>query len=124
MKLSPVAWKNIGLKTDVAKPSDFVKFVSVPAMVVERPGRSQIEITAPMTGVVTQVFPVEREIIEPGTPLFQLRLTHEDVVSAQSDFLTQLQNRDVINQELNRLQNIGEGVIPGQTHRRTNLRTR
>jgi hypothetical protein len=67
-----------------------------------------------MTGVVTQVFPVEREIIEPGTPLFQLRLTHEDVVSAQSDFLTQLQNRDVISQELSRLQNIGEGVIPGK----------
>jgi membrane fusion protein, heavy metal efflux system len=114
IKPSPVAWKNIGLRTGVVIPSDHVRTVSVPAIVVERPGRSQIQIAAPMTGIVTQVYPVERESIEPGQPLFDLRLTHEDVVSKQSEFLTQLQNADVLQKELKRLQDIGEGVIPGK----------
>ncbi len=114
LTLSPVAWKNIGLTVATIEPTDFVKVVSVPAIVVERTGRSQTEITAPMTGVVTQVYPLERQVIQPGVPLFDLRLTHEDVVTAQSDFLTQLQNLDVINREMARLQNISEGVVPGK----------
>ncbi len=114
LTLSPTAWKNIGLVTGTVKSQDFTKVVSVPAMVVERQGRSQINITAPMTGVVTQVYPLERQAIEPGVPLFDMRLTHEDVVSAQTTFLTNLQNLDVVNQELSRLENIGAGVIPGK----------
>ena len=114
LTLSPTAWKNIGLTTAMVVPADFEKVVSVPAMVVERPGRSQTEITAPMTGAVTRIYPLERQAVTPGTPLFTLRLTHEDVVTAQSEFLTQLQNLDVINQELARLSRIGDGVIPGK----------
>jgi len=114
LTLSPSAWKNIGLETATLEPRNFEKVVSVPAMVVERPGRSNNDITAPMTGVVTQVYPVERQAIEPGMPLFDMRLTHEDVVTAQTDFLAGLQNLDVANKELTRLQNIGEGVIPGK----------
>ncbi len=114
LTLSPMAWKNIGLVVGSVTPSDFVKIVSVPAIVVERPGRSQIQIAAPMTGIVTQVYPLEREGIKPGEKLFDLRLTHEDVVAAQSNFLSQLQTLDAATQELERLQGIGEGVIPGK----------
>ena len=67
-----------------------------------------------MTGIVTQVYPLEREGIKPGEKLFDLRLTHEDVVAAQSNFLSQLQTLDAATQELERLQGIGEGVIPGK----------
>ncbi len=114
LALSPAAWNNIGLVTGTVVPADYVKIVSVPAIIVERPGRSQIEIAAPMTGIVTQVHPLERIAAEPGQPLFDLRLTHEGVVTAQTEFLTRLQALDVINQELDRLRNIGEGVIPGK----------
>ena len=114
LTLSPIAWKNIGLKTGRIELSDFAKVVSVPAMVVERPGRSQIEIAAPMTGIITKVYPLERQPTAPGSPLFQLRMTHEDVVTAQGDFLTRLQEVDVVNQELKRLQQIDKGVIAGK----------
>lgn len=114
LTLSPTAWKNIGLETGTIKPTDFTKVVSVPAIVTERHGRSRNEITAPMTGVVTQIYPLERQAIEPGMALFGMRLTHEDVVSAQATFLTNLQNLDVVKKELTRLRNIGEGVIPGK----------
>ena len=114
LTLSPVAWKNIGLVTGEVEPTDFVKTVSVTALVVERPGQSQIQIAAPMTGIVTKVYPLEREAMEPGEKLFDLRLTHEEVVAAQSSFLTQLQTMDVVLRELTRLKSIGEGVIPGK----------
>ena len=114
LTLSPAAWKNIGLMTGMVKSTDFTKVVSVPAMVTERHGRSRNEITAPMTGVVTQIHPLERQAIQPGMALFDMRLTHEDVVTAQATFLTNLQNLDVVRKELKRLRNIGESIIPGK----------
>ena len=114
LTLSPTAWKNIGLVTGMVKPTDFTKVVSVPAMVTEQHGRSRNEITAPMTGVVTQIYPLERQAIEPGTALFDMRLTHEEVVTAQTTFLSNLQNLDVVSKELTRLKNIGESIIPGK----------
>ena len=114
LKLSRAAWKNIGLAVSEVKLSDFVKVDSASAIVVERMGRSQTKITSPMTGIVTKVYPLEREIVIPGKPLFDLRLTHEDVVSAQTEFLTQLQKLDVVEQELARLEGIGEGIIAGK----------
>lgn len=114
VKLTPQAWKNLGLQTGEVTTSDYARTVSVPAVVVERPGRSQVQIPAPLTGIVTKVYPMEREAVTPGQPLFELRLTHEDVVSAQSEFLAALQKLDVIDRELERLKGIGEGVIPGK----------
>ena len=114
LELSEVAWKNIGLKTGVVESQTYVKTVSVPAMVVERRGRSQIEITAPLTGIVTRVYPIEGEAIVPGQPLFDLRLTHEDLVTAQRDFLQSAQELDVVKREIARLESVGEGVIAGR----------
>ncbi len=114
VRLTPQAWKNLGLRTGDVTTSDYARFVSVPAVVAERPGRSQVQIPAPLTGIVTTVYPMEREAVLPDQPLFELRLTHEDVVSAQSEFLSALQKLDVIDRELERLQGIGEGVIPGK----------
>jgi len=83
-------------------------------MVVERPGRSRIEITAPLTGIVTRVYPLEGEVVEPGQPLFDLRLTHEDMVTAQREYLRLVQAIDVVKWEISRLQSVGEGVIAGR----------
>ena len=56
----------------------FERTMSVPGMVVERPGWSVVEVTAPMTGVVTRIYPIQGEAVRPGQPLFEVRLTHED----------------------------------------------
>ena len=114
LELSEVAWKNIGLRTGIVTPQTYVKTVSYPATVVERPGRSQGEITAPLTGIVTRVYPIEGEAIEPGQPLVDLRLTHEDLVTAQRNFLQSAQELDVVKREITRLESIGEGVIAGR----------
>ena len=114
LELSDLARKNLGLKTGVVELTTYVKTVSIPAIVVERPGRSQVEITAPMTGIVTRVHPLEGEAIEPDQPLFDLRLTHEDLVTSQRDFLRSAEELDVVHREIARLESVGEGVIAGR----------
>jgi multidrug efflux pump subunit AcrA (membrane-fusion protein) len=114
LKLSEAARKNIGLKVGIVEAKTFVKTVPVPAMVVERPGRSQVEITALLTGIVTRVYPNEGDTIEPGQALFDLRLTHEELVTAQRDFLRSTEELDVVRREIARLETLGDGVVAGR----------
>ena len=96
----------------------FVRRVTIPAMVVGRPGRSEIEVTAPLGGRVTRVYPVEGEAVEPNQPLFDLRLTHEELVQAQSAFLRTAEELDVVAREIRRLESVRvPGAIAGKTLR-------
>lgn len=113
LELSPSAWKNIGLTTGDVRPRDFTRTVSVPAIVTERPGRSQVAVAAHLTGIVTQVHPIEGEAVVPGQPLFELRLTHEDLVTAQREFLQSLQELDVVRKELAWLKSFDRTVVEG-----------
>lgn len=114
IQLTPEAWSNIGLVTGVVQTSAFARTVRVPGIVVERPGRSLIKVPAPVTGVVTKVLAVERDPVSPGQPLFELRLTHEDVVTAQTNFLEHLHHKAASLVELQRLKSIGSEIIAGK----------
>lgn len=115
LELSPQARKNIGLSTAPVQLQTFVRTVSMPALVVGRPGRSAVEVTAPLGGRVTRIYPIEGDAVEPGQPLFNLRLTHEDLVDAQGDFLRSAEELDVVDREISRLESIAlPGAIPGK----------
>lgn len=114
LHLSDTGLKNIGFQPLVIKPQDYQSHLTVPAMVVERPGKSQMHITAPLTGVVEKIHSVPGAAVEENQPLFELRLTHEDLVSAQRDFLKNAESLKVVERELARLQSLGEGVIAGR----------
>jgi multidrug efflux pump subunit AcrA (membrane-fusion protein) len=115
LELSPQARKNIGLSTAPIKLQTFVRSVSMPALVVGKPGRSCVEVTAPLGGRVTRIYPIEGCAVEPGQPLFNLRLTHEDLVDAQGEFLRSAEELDVVDREIIRLKSIAlPGAIPGK----------
>ena len=113
LELSKTAGQNIGLQTAKVELQPFERTIAVPAMVVERPGRSRVEVTAPLTGVVTRIFPIEAEAIQPGQLLYELRLTHEDLVTAQRDFLRSVLELDVVTTEVQRLSTLTD-VIEGK----------
>lgn len=116
IKLSAQAQANIGVQLTRVELQPFDRSVTLPGMVVERPGWSIVEVTAPMTGVVTRIYCVQGEAIEPGQPLFDLRLTHEDLLQVQTDFLRTVEELDVIGREIARLEKIAaDGVIAGKT---------
>ena len=52
-----------------------------------------------MTGVVAQ-FSIQGEAVEPGQPLFEVRLTHEDLLQVQTEFLRTVEELDVIGREV------------------------
>jgi membrane fusion protein, heavy metal efflux system len=109
LELSKQALGNIGLTSEYLQPvklETFRKEMTVPAIVVERPGRTRVQVATPLTGVVMHVHVLEGEAIEPGTLLFQIRLTHEDLVQSQTDFLRTLGELDVEDREIARLQDV------------------
>lgn len=114
IELSPWALRNINYEPVTVQLSDYARTVTLPAIVVERPGRSQIQVTAPMSGVISRVDVVAGMAVEPGSRLFEIRLMHEELVTAQREFLRTAESLDVIRRELARLESAGEGVVAGR----------
>lgn len=116
LKLSEQARGNIGLQLTKVELRNFSRTTAVPGIVVERPGWSVMEVTAPMTGIVTRIYPIQGEAVEPGQPLFDVRLTHEDLLQAQTEFLRTIEELDVIGREVARLEKVSaDGAIAGKT---------
>ena len=118
LELSAQALQNIGLSTKSIQPvtlERFRKTITVPALVVERPGRSRVQVATPMTGVVTHVHVLNGQAVEPGTLLFQIRLTHEDLVNAQTEFIKTLGELEVEEREISRLSEVtNSGAVAGR----------
>lgn len=113
IELSAQARKSIGLKTGKIALTTFVRTIPIPGIVVERRGQTKTRVVAPLTGIVTKVYVIEGEAVEPGRPLFDLRLTHEDLVQAQVEFLRILEDADVVEREIARLRPLAEkGAVP------------
>ncbi|MEZ6041496.1 MAG: efflux RND transporter periplasmic adaptor subunit [Planctomycetaceae bacterium] len=106
LELSAQARKNLGLTSDyidMVRLTNFRRFVTVPAIIAARPGRTQVHVATPLNGVITHVHAVTGESVMPGTLLFEIRLTHEDLVQSQTDFLKSLGELDVEMTEMQRL---------------------
>jgi hypothetical protein len=71
-------------------------------------------MSSPLTGVVTKIFAAAGEAVEPNKPMFEVRLTHEEIVTAQRDYLLTVESLNVVERELARLKSLGEGVIAGK----------
>jgi cobalt-zinc-cadmium efflux system membrane fusion protein len=116
LSLSKQAKANIGVRPVRVELRTFERTITVPGIVVERPGWTTLEVTAPMTGVVTRIYPIQGEAVEPGQPLFEVRLTHEDLLQKQTDFLRGVEELDVITREVGRLEKVAsDGAIAGKT---------
>jgi len=119
LEMSDAARRNLGLTEEFLQPVElqsFSKSIAVPAIVVDLPGRTRLPVSAAMTGIVTHVHAVTGEAIQPGDLILEMRLTHEDLVTAQKDFLETLGNRDIELKEIARLQQLAEsGVLSNKT---------
>jgi multidrug efflux pump subunit AcrA (membrane-fusion protein) len=111
VELSAAALKNIGYKPHAVTLGDYQRTISLPGMIVERPGKSQIRVSAPLTGTISASNVLQGEAVAPDTPLFDVRPTHEDLVTAQSEFLETAEALGVVDTEIARLEAITEGVI-------------
>src|SRR5262245_50812515 len=75
--VSEQAQKNLALAAKPLRAQTFWKSITVPGMIVDRPGLSDREIVAPVAGVVSQLLHVPGDTVRPGDKLFTLRLASE-----------------------------------------------
>jgi len=116
LTLSDQARKTIGLTEGEVTVGTFQRTISVPGMVVERKGRSRFTVIAPLTGYLTKIQVTEGAAVAADQPLFELRLTHEELVQLQADLLKTSAEVDVVRREIARLEGIGpEGLIATKT---------
>lgn len=116
MRLSQNAQANVGLRVAKVELKPFERTITVPGLVVERPGRSEMQVATPLTGVVTRIWPLQGETVTAGQPLFDLRLTHEEVVEAQAEFLRTAEELEVLRREVQRLAKVAaDGAIAGKS---------
>ena len=74
-----------------------------------------MQVTAPMTGIVTSIYPLEGEAVTPGQKLFDIRLTHEELVQAQADMLRTIEELDVTAREIARIEKlVTDAALPGK----------
>ncbi len=107
IQLTSRAIKNLGLTERYLQPIELKSYrrhLTVPAIIVPRPGRTQIHVSSPLSGVITHVHAVTGEAVERGDLLFEVRLTYEDLVDSQTQFLKTLAEREVEQREIERLE--------------------
>ncbi len=116
--LTPQAMMNLGLTPDYLRPvelSTYRRSITVPAVVVAKPGRSSIIVSSPLNGVVTHVHAVTGEAVMPGDLLFEIRLTYEDLVETQTAYLKTISELEVEDREIKRLEEATQsGAISGK----------
>lgn len=109
--ISTQAEQTIGLKVCRVTLKPYQRSIIVPAMIVERPGRTVVRVTAPLSGIVTSIAVVQGEAVTEGQALITVRLTHEELVQAQSDLLRSLAELDVVERELKRLEPLAKDAL-------------
>jgi membrane fusion protein, heavy metal efflux system len=109
LELTSQSLKNLGLTAQYLRPielSNFYRTVTVPAIVVAKPGRTDIQVSSPMVGIVQHVHAVSGEAVVPGDMLFEVRLTYEDLVDTQTQLLKNLADVAVEQREITRLEEV------------------
>lgn len=103
VKLTEQAFGNLGLRMGTLERSDYWKSMLVPAEIVEIPGRSNLSVSAPISGIVQEVQVLPGEAVGEGTAICRLAITDEALVVAQSSLLNALSQIDVTKTEIKRL---------------------
>lgn len=109
LELSAQSLKNLGLTSEYLQPiklSDFYRTVTIPSILVVKPGRTDIHVSSPMVGIVQHVHAVSGEAVVQGDVLFEVRLTYEDLVDTQTELLKNLADLEIELREVTRLEEV------------------
>ena len=109
LALTTQSLKNLGLTAEFLRPielSNFYRTVTIPAIVVAKSGRTDIQVSSPMIGIIQHVHAVNGEAVVPGDLLFEVRLTYEDLVDTQTQLLKNLADVAVEQREVARLEEV------------------
>lgn len=114
--LTEAARKNLGLRLVEVAPSDYWRTITVPGVVAEQPGHSERRVTTMVHGVVLSVHVLPGQSVRPGNPLFDIQPTGEALSTTQSNLLKTLQEIELNETELKRIEPLVQaGTLPEKT---------
>jgi len=109
--LSAQAQKNLRLTSRPLAAETFWKTISVPGMVIDRPGHGDRGVVAPVTGVVIRIHKVAGDAARPGEVLFTLKLLSESLHLTQTDLFKAAQDIKLAAAQRKRL-TASAGAVP------------
>lgn len=117
--LTPQARENLGLTAEFLRPavlSTYRRSITLPAVIAPKPGRSQLVVASPLNGIVTHVHAVAGQAVMPGDLLMEVKLTYEDLVETQAEYLKSISELGVENREIARLEEATRsGAVSGKS---------
>ena len=102
---------NLGLTVAAVTPQTYWRTVSIPGIVVDRPGHSDRGVVAPATGVIAEIFAFRGDRLKAGQPLFTLKLLSEPLHQAQTDLFKATQDIEIAKSQKTRL-TASAGAVP------------
>ncbi|MBP88777.1 MAG: hypothetical protein CMJ64_19040 [Planctomycetaceae bacterium] len=106
LELSEQSRESLGIEVTKLSQSDYARTLRVPGTIVAIPGVTQLDVTAKVSGQVTKIFAFEGQAVRPGSPLFELRVMHEDAITGQIQLLDALAKMEGVNAEIERLERL------------------
>jgi cobalt-zinc-cadmium efflux system membrane fusion protein len=104
------AQQNLQIASKPIETTVFWRTLTIPGMVIDRPGISDREVVAPVAGVVTQILHVPGDLVQPGEPLFTLRIASEQLQLAQSELFKTSENLKIAEERRERLATAGDAI--------------
>ncbi len=115
VELSDAGIANLDLEIIKLDLGTFTKSIRMPGEIIEKPGSSRHELTAPFQSVVSRIHVVQGQSIVAGQELFDLQVTDQAVIDAQIRLLEHVSQLTVVRSELARLQPlVDSGAVPGK----------
>jgi multidrug efflux pump subunit AcrA (membrane-fusion protein) len=106
--LSQQARNNLGLVVQPLEAKNYWRKIELPGVLTDRPGVSDRSVTAPVTGIVTQIHSHLGETVRPGAPLFVLRLTSESLHTSQRELFKATRELEIHREQRERLQALAQ----------------
>lgn len=112
VKISEQAQRNLRLVVKEAALTTYWKKIYLPGSVIDRPGRSDRGIPAPIAGVVTMIYAVPGKTVRAGDDLFRLRLVSESFQASQMELFKSVREVEIVQKERKRLESIPSIAVP------------
>jgi cobalt-zinc-cadmium efflux system membrane fusion protein len=113
IKLSPQARANLRLKVEPLALQSYWRTVQVPGVVVERRGKGDQSIVAPVAGVIQKIHALPGDVVEPGGAVITLRLSSEPLQTSQTELFKTAQEVKITQDQKARLEPLVKaGTVP------------
>jgi biotin carboxyl carrier protein len=109
IRLSPQARANLRLVVKPVVLGDAWRTIDIPGTVVERPDQSELGVSTPLAGVITQISAVPGDSVRPGDELFTVRIISEALQAGQAQLYKTVRDVEINDREQKRLRDQPRG---------------